>query len=100
MINKTHFLGLRLTPKPGDVLLPSFALCDIHEAAKDIKITLINKHRFICEMNQHILYQYVFIIIWWVMIIGLIVSVIGFILLFVSYILAYVSIRKLTPLSR
>lgn len=71
------YMGIRDTPKPGNILLPSFAFCEVHESAQDIKNIITNKHKFVCEMSQHILYQYVFIITWFCMVIAITVSVVG-----------------------
>lgn len=64
--------------KPADQLLPPFGICDVREGAKDLRHKVGNKHKFICEFSQHILYQYVFIMIWYVVVIGFVVSILGF----------------------
>lgn len=66
--------------KPADVLLPPFGICDVREGAKDLRSKIGNKHKFICEFSQHILYQYVFVMLWYVVLIGLIASCLGFVL--------------------
>ena len=69
------------TPKtgnnPASVLLPTFGLCQILEIQKDIKHVIYNKHQFVCEISQNILYQYVLLLLWFLFIIGIIVSAIG-----------------------
>ena len=70
----------RAEPKPADVLLPPFGICDVREGAKDQRSKVGNKHKFICEFSQHVLYQYVFVMLWYVVLIGLIASSIGFLL--------------------
>ena len=67
-------------PKPGNVILPSFGLCEIQEAAMDVRHISFNKNKFICEISQNILYQYVLIVLWFLMVLSLIISVIGVIL--------------------
>lgn len=73
-----------VTPKgeynPANVLLPTFGLCEVLELGKDIKHTLYNKHQFVCEISQNILYQYTLLLLWFLFIIGLFVSLIGFIM--------------------
>lgn len=71
------YMGMRLSPKPGNALLPTFGFCEIHESAKDIKTQYINKFKFICEISQFVLYQYVFIVIWFAMVGGIVFSIIG-----------------------
>jgi len=81
------YMGLRHFPKPGDALLPSFGFCEVHEAAQDIKHVVTNRHKFVCEMSQHILYQYAFIIIWFAMVFAIVISVIGLLALLMDYIM-------------
>lgn len=86
--------GRRSFPKPGNYLLPSFALCDVYEGAMDVKVTLTNDHTVICELSQHVIYQYILILIWWAMVFGICVSVLGFIKLFVDYVYTLASVRR------
>ena len=67
-------------PKPGNVLLPTFGLCEIQEAAMDVRHISFNKNKFICEISPNILYQYVLIVLWFLMVLSLIISVIGVLL--------------------
>ena len=60
----------------------------------DVKIKLINKHTVICELSQHVIYQYILILIWWAMIFGICVSVVGFIKLFVDYVYRLATVRR------
>lgn len=71
------YMGKRVFAKAGDVVFPTFGLCEVHESAQDIKHVITNKHRFVCEISQHVLYQYVFITIWFAMIASILVSSIG-----------------------
>jgi len=66
-------------PKPGNQLLPSFALCQVRSEAQDIKTQYSNVHTYICELSQHVLYQYVLALLWFMHIIGVVVSVVGLI---------------------
>ena len=75
----------RTTPKPGDRLLPSMGFCDIHESSLDSKVVFTNKNKFICELSPHILYQYVFLVLWFVFVFGIIISVSGFLRLTICY---------------
>lgn len=68
---------LRGYPKPGNHLLPSMGFCDIHEAGVDKRQVFTNRHRVICEISPHILYQYVLIVLWFVLVTGIIISVTG-----------------------
>jgi hypothetical protein len=65
--------------KPGEVLLPTFGFCEVLELGKDIKHTLFNTHKFVCEISQNVLYQYVLIVLWFLFILGMVISCIGFI---------------------
>jgi len=88
------YMGRRGSPKPANVLLPSFLLCDVHEGAADIKHKVINQHTLICELSQHIVYQYIFLLLWWGMVFGIVVSVLGLFLLFIDYAFTMIGIRK------
>ena len=48
---------IREAPKPGNDLLPSFGYCDMHEAHSESVVSISNKHKFVCELSQHVLYQ-------------------------------------------
>jgi len=65
--------------KAGHGLLPAFGLCQVSNAGQDLKNIVNNKHTFICELSQHVLYQYILIILWYVMIAGIIISILGLI---------------------
>lgn len=88
------YMGMRDFPKPGNLLLPPFGFCEIYESAKDIKTTVGNRHKVICELSQNILYQYVLIVLWFAFIIGIVVSIIGLVVLLVHYLLGVLKIRK------
>ena len=40
----------------------------------------MNKHKFICEYSQHVLYHYVLIVLWFLLVFGTFVSVAGLVL--------------------
>lgn len=82
-----NYMGGRDKPKPGNTLLPSFALCEVHESAIDIKHEVLNKHKFVCEMSGHVLYQYMLLIMWFCMVAGILVSCVGFVIQIVDHIL-------------
>lgn len=88
------YMGVRHSPKPGNVLLPSFALCEVQESAKDIKVKVINKHKFVCELSQHILYQYVFIVVWFAMVFGIVVSVVGLLAKLIEHVITIACFQK------
>ena len=44
------------------------------EGARDNRQTIINEHKFICEYSQHVLYNYVMLILWYLFVSGFIVS--------------------------
>jgi len=77
--------SLRNSPRPGNMLLPSFGYCQLYSSAKDIKESVINKHKLICEISQHVLYQYVLLVLWGAILVGIIVSIVGLFLLIVHY---------------
>lgn len=74
---------------PASVLLPTFGLCEVLELGKDIKHTLYNKHMFVCEVSQNVLYQYVLLILWFLFILGLVFSVIGFVIEICDHLLTF-----------
>ena len=76
-LSHNHNMKQRVTPKPGNILLPPMGFCEIHEASRDIRKTFTNKHKFICEINSHILYQYVMMVLWFLLMLGFLLSCFG-----------------------
>ena len=87
-INKREFI------KASEKLLPTFALCDVLEQGLDIKHTLTNEHRFVCEISQHILYHYVLIALWFLIILGMVVSCVGIVIMLLEYALRSVKFAR------
>jgi len=79
------YMGMRDHPKPGNELLPPFGYCEVHASAKDIKESYANKHKFVCELSQNVLYQYALVVLWFALIIGIVVSCVGVLVLFIHY---------------
>ena len=73
--------------KPGEVLLPTFGICDVLELGKDVKHELLNKHKFVCEISQNVLYQYVLILLWFLYVFGMVVSCVGLIMQIVDHLI-------------
>lgn len=63
--------------KAGHYMLPGFGLCQVHTSAKDVKHVISNTHTFVCELSQHVLYQYILIVLWYTFIIGISISILG-----------------------
>lgn len=87
------YMGGRATPKPANVLLPSFAMCEVFEEAADIKHTVMNSHKFVCELSNFILYQYILLVIWFAQVIGIVVSVIGLIMAIIDIVMVLCCFR-------
>ena len=79
-----HPANHRLTPKPGEFLLPSLGFCDVQERYKDRIESIDNKYRTICEISPHVLYQYVLLVLWFVFVLGIAVSLLGVLCEFVG----------------
>lgn len=79
------YLGRRTFPTPGNYLLPAFGYCEVHNSAKDIKESKVNRHKFVCEISQHVLYQYALLILWVAIICGIVFSVLGLIMMILRY---------------
>jgi len=75
--NQMHDYTAQSAPKAGHSLLPGFALCQVRSEAQDIKTTYSNVHTYVCELSQHVLYQYILIVLWFMHVIGICVSVLG-----------------------
>ena len=88
------YMGARETPKPGNVLLPPFGYCEMIESAKDIKISLSNKHKFVCELSQHVLYQYCLFVLWLATVVGIVVTVFGVLQCLLHYFFLAVGVRS------
>ena len=77
--------------KPGEKLLPTFGICDVLNLGKDVKHELSNKHRFVCEISQNVLYQYVLMLLWFLYIFGMVVSSVGLIMKIIEHIVTTAS---------
>lgn len=67
----------RVVAKAGNVLLPTFGLCEVQSSAKDKVTGHMNYQTYMCELSQHVLYQYILIVLWYVLVFGIIVSILG-----------------------
>jgi len=94
------YMGMRDHPKPGNLLLPPFGYCEVHASAKDIKESYANKHKFVCELSQNVLYQYCLVVLWFALIVGIVVSCIGLIMLIVHYVIGVFGIKAHGPTTR
>jgi len=94
------YMGKREYPKAGDALLPPFGICDVQESAQDNKLVVENTHRFVCEISQHVLYQYVFVIIWFSMVASIVVSTLGLVQQISEHIITGLCVPKIVPGAR
>lgn len=69
--------NVRVLPTPGNQMLPTFGLCDIHESQADSTTSYGNQHKILCEISSNILYQYVFLVLWFVLVFSITVSIAG-----------------------
>jgi len=83
---------LRNFPTPGNQLLPSFGYCEVANSAKDIKESTGNYHKVVCEISQHVLYQYTLLVLWVAILCGIIISVLGLVFMILYY-LFHICIR-------
>ncbi|XP_066934567.1 innexin inx4-like [Clytia hemisphaerica] len=67
----------RLAPTPGNRMLPSFGMCDLVISRLDVKVDSVDKITVLCEISSNILYQYVFVALWYVLIISISVAALG-----------------------
>ncbi len=75
-----HFasnFNTHLVPKPGDYLLPTVGFCDVTEGYHDNLDVHNNNYKTICEISPHVLYQYVFLVLWFVFVGGIAASLTG-----------------------
>ena len=71
------YMGMRDFPKPGNRLLPPFGYCEFYESARDIKQTKSNKIKLVCEISQHVLFQYCLLLLWCAIVAGIVISLLG-----------------------
>ena len=76
----------RTNPKPGNQLLPSFGICEVMSLSQDLIKSHGNEHIFVCEISQHILYQYVLAVLWFCFAIGMVISSLGVVLKLVDHV--------------
>ena len=67
----------RSKPTPGNKMLPTFGLCELHETRLDATNEYANSIRMICEIKANVLYQYIFIAIWFLLVISIFMSCVG-----------------------
>lgn len=68
---------LRTRATPGNRMLPTFGLCNVHEAVQSLRLTVADRHKIMCEVSSNILYQYVFLVLWFVLVFSMTVSIAG-----------------------
>jgi len=90
------YMGMRDFPKPGNRLLPPFGYCEFFESAKDIKISKSNQVKVVCEISQHILYQYCLLLLWFCIVVGIAVSILGLLHTIWTYITNFVKMKSKT----
>ena len=73
------YTATRSTFRAGDRMLPAYGICEVLELAQDVKHSLYNRHKFVCEISQNVLYQYTLFFLWFCLVIGLLISFVGFI---------------------
>ena len=88
------YMGMVDHPKPGNLLLPPFGYCELYESSKDIKHSVANNHKFVCELSQNVLYQYCLIVLWFSIVLGIIVSILGLIVQLVKYIMSSFGVQE------
>ncbi|XP_047145463.1 innexin inx3 isoform X1 [Hydra vulgaris] len=91
------YMGMRDHPKPGNVLLPPFGYCEMYESSKDIKHSSANKHKFLCELSQNILYQYCLVVLWFAIVLGIIFSVLGLLFILTHYAFGLFGVKTRGP---
>jgi len=74
-------------PKPSELLIPTFGMCEVTEISNDVKVNYFNTHRFVCEVSQHVLYQYTLVILWYAFVTGIVVSALGLVMRIVDHII-------------
>lgn len=74
-------------PKPSEILIPTFGMCEVTEISNDVKVNYFNTHKFVCEVSQHVLYQYVLVILWYAFIGGIVISSLGLVMRIVDHII-------------
>lgn len=79
--------------KPGEIMLPTFGICEVSEGGMDERHRIANKHTFVCEYSPHILYHYVLILVFFLICIGLGISILGLVQLLVNY---YRSVKRIS----
>ena len=72
-----HHREYRKYPKPGNVLLPSMGICEIHKASAEETAAEFNRHLLLCDMSPNILYQYVLFVLWLMFVLSISISILG-----------------------
>jgi hypothetical protein len=83
--DRNNYVERRSFIDAGELLLPTFGYCDVLEEWVDIKHSVVNEHKLLCEISQHILYQYVLMALWFLIVLGIALSVYGLVSLLITY---------------
>ena len=83
--DRNNYIERRSFVDASELLLPTFGYCDVLEEWVDIKHSVVNEHKLLCEISQHILYQYVLMALWYLIILGIALSVYGLVALLITY---------------
>ena len=70
----------RRAPTPGNRLLPTFGMCDIHDTRNSLTRNYANRYTVVCEISSHLLYQYMFVIMWFLLVLSICISIFGVLL--------------------
>ena len=83
--------------KPGNRLLPTFGFCEIFEASVSETFVYKNKSRFICEISLNVMYQYIFLILWFFMLAGIVISSCGVVQNLANHLITFLYILRNDP---
>lgn len=87
----------RKAPTPGNQMIPTFGMCDIYDTRNGLTRSYVNKYTVICEISSHLLYQYMFVILWILLVLSIVISLGGIVLHLVGHlhILIFVKRKKM-----
>lgn len=67
----------RSEPTPGNLMLPTFGMCVLANSRLSRIKNIEDQVTVVCEISSNVLYQYVFLVLWFVLIFSIVVSCLG-----------------------
>lgn len=75
----------RSGPTPGNMMLPTFGMCELVNSRLSKTRSISDRVIVVCEISTNVLYQYVFLVLWFVLVISICISSLGVLVYLISH---------------